>query len=352
MTFDEYIGKTREEIKSHFSSFMLKQREEDLPAIFKEQKLIETIEGFAVRGKLLRGTLFLFILEGLGVKPEKRHFDVACAIELMHSALLMQDDVIDKDRTRRGAPTVFAHYEVDGKNRLAEDPYHYGVSTAIVAADVAFFFAIELISQFEESTLGKLLKYYAHEVYLVAVAESVDSIFGQTAIEPDEPDIYAVYKYKTARYTFSLPFEMAAIVAGASDEIRYRLSRLGEHAGIIFQLKDDEIGLFGDEALIGKPVGSDIRENKKTLIRHFLFKSASEQDRQVLRNCFGNPLAAKEEIDNVRLLYNKYEIDKIISEKIESIMKEVWADFENIDLSSDFKNVLKGLLEFNLSRSY
>ena len=351
MDFKKNIEEKRLLIKDNLSLFMSEQRNEALPAIFKEQKLIESLEDFALRGKLIRGTLFILICESLGVTVDKSILNIACAIELMHSALLIQDDIIDRDRKRRGAMTVFARYEKEGNAIGAYESYHYGVSTAIVVADVAFFFAIELLSEYKNTNLPELLKYYSHEVYYVAVAESVDSIFGQTKREPGKDDIYAVYKYKTARYTFSLPFEMAAIVANADTKTRETLNRLGEQAGIIFQLKDDEIGLFGEEEIIGKPVGSDIRENKKTIIRSMLFQYADKEDQEILHECFGNSKAGESEIQKVKALYEKYQIKSRIENEVLTIMTGVWKDFESLQIREDSKSILKGLLEFNLSRS-
>jgi len=350
MTFKTYSESKRTLIKDHLLQYLKSKKEEDLPPIFKEQRLIDSLEDFALRGKLIRGTLFLLASEMLGGKITKELMDIACGIELMHSSLLIQDDVIDRDRTRRGAKTIFAKYEKDGETIGAYDPYHYGVSTAIVLADVAFFFAVDLISNYNNPSLSRLLKYYSHEIYLVALAESADSIFGQTTKEPERDEIYAVYKHKTARYTFSLPFEMAAILLNVSEKTRTTLAQLGESAGIIFQLKDDEIGLFGEEEVIGKPVGSDVRENKKTLIRFLLYQKAVGQDREILDKYFGNPKSGKAEIDVVKKLYEKYSIDEVIKKEVEEIMRVVWNLFEKIDVKNEYKNVLKSLLEFNLQR--
>lgn len=326
------------------------KKKEKLPQIFKEQGLIDALESFSLRGKLIRGTLFLFMAEALGEKVDAKLTSIACAIELMHSALLIQDDIIDNDLMRRGKKTIFAYYTGEGEKAGAYDPYHYGISTALMVADVAFFFAVELLSDFENPSLGKLLRYYAHEVYLVSLAESADSIFGQTDREATREEIYALYKYKTARYTFSLPFEMAAIVTGTPSGKRKLLSDIGEAAGIIFQLKDDEIGLFGSEELIGKPVGGDIRENKKTLIRALLYEHANKSDRTLLDSCFGNPKSGNEQIELVKDIYNKYTIKNYIDQEIEKLMKEVWEMYDKLEISSKHKKILKDLLEFNLNR--
>jgi geranylgeranyl diphosphate synthase type I len=351
MTFQEYQKKSRLLIQENLQGYLGLKKTEDLPLIFKEQGLIEAVESFALRGKLIRGSLFLLGCEMLGGKIEKEHLDIACAIELMHSSLLMQDDVIDRDYMRRGAKTIFAKYKDEGEKIGAFDPYHYGISSAIVAADIAFFLAFDLLSNFSNSSLGILLKYYAHEAYLVTLAEGADSLFGLTKKEPNKEEIYAVYKYKTARYTFSLPFEMATIVSDAPPTVREALNALGELSGMIFQLKDDELGLFGDESTIGKPVGSDIRENKKTIIRLMLFEHANEEDRKILANCFGNPNAGEEQVNIVRELYNKYNVSDYVRVETQEIMDKVWEIYEELEVNDEYKNILKGLLEFNLSRT-
>ena len=352
MDFKQYLEQSRGRIKKHLRKYCKFKKAENIPFLFKEQQLIESLEDFVMRGKLLRGSLFLFTLESFGKKINNEHLDISCAIELMHSALLVQDDIIDRDFTRRGNKTIFAKYMQDGEKIGAYDPYHYGVSTGIMVADVAFFFAIDLLSNYSGKSLSIMLKYYAHEVYLVSLAESADSIFGQTSKEPTKEEIYDVYKYKTARYTFSLPFEMGSIVADASIDLRESLNLLGELVGIIFQLKDDEIGIFGSEDLIGKPVGSDIRENKKTILRHLLYNKASNSDKKVLDACFGNNNAGQRETDIVKNLYEKYNISALINQEISEIMEKVWVIYKKLDLKVEYKRILKDLLDFNLKRSF
>lgn len=351
MDFKTYLSDSRQLIRDHLSSYLDSKKREKVPQLFKEQKLLEALEEFVLKGKLLRGSLFLFTVEGLDGKIDKTCLDIACAIELMHSALLMQDDVIDNDELRRGSKTIYSKYEEEGKKIGAIDPYHYGVSTAIVEADIAFFLALDLISSYKKGNLSDLVSYYAREVYLVALAESADSLFGQTKRIPKKDEIYDIYKYKTARYTFSLPFEMGAIVSGGSLETRTKLKELGELVGIIFQLKDDEIGIFGTEESIGKPVGSDIREDKKTIIRFYLYSLANEKDLEILNQCFGNSNADVNEVGEIKKLYEKYKIKEMIGNEVGEIMKKAWAIYEDVHLNFEHKKILKELLEFNLQRS-
>ncbi len=350
MTFAQYSKACRILISSRLSEFIKDKKKEKLPAVFKEQHLLEELEIFALRGKLVRGTLFLLTLEMLGGKITPIHIDIACGIELMHSALLIQDDVIDRDYVRRGAPTVFATYEDKGKKIQAFDPYHYGVSSAFVAADVAFFFAIELISRFNSKNLSNLLAYYAHEIYLVSLAEGADSLFGQTKREASKEEIYAVYKYKTARYTFSLPFEMACIITESPTSTKNQLAELGEDMGILYQLKDDELGLFGNEKETGKPVGSDIREDKKTYIRHLLFKNATGQDKKILLELFGKTQATKKDIDAIKKMYKKLEIDLKLEKEIAQLSAKSKKSIEMLPLNLQLKPILSDLLNFIVTR--
>jgi len=350
MTFAEYSKKSRLRIETRLVEFIAEKKRENIPEAFKRQQALEVLEEFALRGKLIRGTLYLLSVELLGGKITTDHVDVACSIELIHSALLIQDDIIDHDVTRRGAPTVFYRYQGVGEKNQALDAYHYGVSIAIIVADAAIFLAFSLLSNFKGNSFSSLLHFISNEIYYVSLAEGVDSDFGQFIDEPLESEITAVNLYKTARYTFSLPF-VAACIALEKEDQRDTLQTIGEKAGLIFQVKDDRIGLFGDEGEIGKPVGSDIRENKKTIIRLMLLSRVSQEERKSLMRIFGSDSVGEDQIKTVRSLVNKYKIQEDLDIKIADEMKHVWALYENLQGIEEFKQVLKGLLEFNLSRT-
>lgn len=337
-------------IAKRLASFFDEKRKEELPPLLKEQGILEVLEKFVSGGKLIRGTLFLFMSEALEAKNRKKLINIACALELTHSGLLIQDDIIDKDEMRRGELSIHANFAQKGEREVF-DPYHYGVSTALMTADTAFFLASELLANYQSANLPKLLKYYAHEIYLVSLAEGADSIFGQTIRNPGKEEIYSLYKFKTARYTFTLPLELAAIVAGSSLGTRNILGKMGEDIGIIFQIKDDEIGLFGDEKLTGKPVGGDMRENKKTLIRSLLFERANVSDKKILNSCFGNTKSGDAQMLMVKEIYKKYNIDRLIDGETGKLMEKVWEEFEKLEIGAIHKKMLKEFLEMNIHRT-
>lgn len=351
MTFQEYSASSRNLIEENLKQFLHLQKEE-IPQSLQKQGIIDSLEEFVFKGKLIRGTLFLLTVELLGQKITKDHIHIACAIELIHSSLLIQDDIIDNDYMRRGGKTIFALYEEKGKSVDAIDAKHYGISIAILAADVSFYLAMELVSDLKLSSVGQLIRYLSQEIKTVALAEGIDSEFGQTPEEATIDEIYSVYKYKTARYTFSLPFVLACIVTGTDESTNNEFEELGEYIGTIFQMKDDIIGLMGDEKEIGKPVGSDIRENKKTLVRALLFEKADESERKFLDESFGNADLTLNQLSRIRDLILKYQIVELLDKDIDMIMEKSWKIFDNLKVDEQQKEILKSLLEFNLSRSY
>ena len=95
-------------------------------------------------------------------------------------------------------------------------------------------------------------------------------------------DVINTYRHKTGRYTFSLPISLGALLRGSNIDTRHKLERMGEYLGVIFQIKDDEIGLFGDPDLTGKPNSSDLAEGKKTVFTQGLWKTMEESQKTEL----------------------------------------------------------------------
>ena len=227
---------------------------------------------FALRGKMVRGGLLLLGHEmhaaGGGRAAPRPVLRAAAAMEIIHSSLLIHDDIMDNDRLRRGGRTIFAQYEQAGRRARAVDPAAFGRSMGICAGDVGYFLAWEILSGLAVDAERKveLLALVSRELSYVGLAQMQDVAFSAFPRIPSRDDVLALYIYKTARYTFALPLMAGALIAGAPAAERRRLCELGERLGVIFQVRDDELGIFGSEAETGKPVGSDIREGKKTLL--------------------------------------------------------------------------------------
>lgn len=245
---------------------------------------------FASRGKMIRGALVGYT-SGLGGESGAAPVAVGMAMELFQSALLVHDDIMDRDDQRRGRPSVHFQYAEEARLTGLRDPDHLGNSLGICAGDIAFFLAFEILGELAVSPAvrARLVSLFSRELALVGVAQMMDMAAAAGSSEKTAEEILRLYLYKTGRYTFSLPLVAGALLGGLAEERVAELDRVGEHLGMLFQIKDDEIGLFGDPADTGKPVGSDIREGKKTIFHAYLLRLSAPSERARLGPLWGAP---------------------------------------------------------------
>jgi geranylgeranyl diphosphate synthase type I len=265
------------------------------------RELLDRIQEFCLRGKMLRGALV-----GLGsllfseAEPPGS-VQAAAAMELFQAGLLVHDDIMDGDDERRGAPTLHRAYASESAAAGACDSESYrasdraGESLAICAGDVCFFEGFAELGRAIAYNPGAAEAYRlcAEELSVVGLAQMSDVGWSALAGEPSEDEILAMYRCKTARYTFSMPLAVAAVLAGRADAVP-ALYEIGGEMGIAFQLRDDELGIFGDPALTGKSASTDIREGKKTLFRARLFARSEAGELPRLRAAFSRGAAEGE----------------------------------------------------------
>jgi geranylgeranyl diphosphate synthase type I len=324
----------------------------------------ERLYRFAVQGKMLRGGL---VSLGHEVSPgparaasEPRSPERAAltgagaAMELLQSGLLVHDDIMDRDATRRGHKTIFYQYAERGERDGVRDAYHLGEALGICAGDVAYFLAFELLSRLPVAgeIVRRALALCAGELAYVGVAQMQDVSWGASRADVGEEEVLRLYVYKTGRYTFSLPLALGGVLAEADERTLSRLERLGECLGILFQVRDDELGLFGDPRELGKPVGSDIREGKKTLFYGYLRRRASPEDLERLDAIFGNPQAGDTELGEVRRLLDRLDVRRSVQELTETYRAEARGIIAELpDPEGEARGVLGELLNYTLSRT-
>jgi len=282
------------------------------------------LEEYTSRGKMLRGGLVILGYDLFNGNGEAMHATrdssgsqaallAGAAMELFQSGLLAHDDIMDRDRVRRGAATMHVGYEHTLERGGYDDPAHHGEALAICVGDLAYFAAFQLLTEMPvaASLAVQAVHIAARELCVVGIAQMQDvangaaqagssNPFRDAPTDPSEEDILRLYRFKTGRYTFSLPLALGCTIAGGSETDRLVLEEAGEELGILFQLKDDELGLFADEKVLGKPVGADIREDKKTIFRHRLLARANAETRTKLQSMFGNHDTGATEVEFVR----------------------------------------------------
>ena len=308
---------------------------------------------FAARGKMLRGGLLLLGYEMYARRAATAAATrAAAAIEIIHSSLLVHDDIMDNDRLRRGASTIFAQYEQVGRARHAADPARFGSAMGICAGDVGYFVAGDIRSSLPLDTGVKsaLLTLVFRELSYVGLAQMQDIAFASFGRTPARDEVIALYLYKTARYTFSLPLAAGALLAGAAAAERRMLWQLGEHLGVIFQVRDDDLGIFGSEKETGKPVGSDIREGKKTLLYLELFRRARGKEKKALEALYGKSTLSRAEAARVGTAMEKLGARETLDSMLQGLAGEAGRIIDSLAVSKAHALVLRDICARSLQR--
>jgi len=310
---------------------------------------------FGARGKMIRGGLVALGYLLFRDEPPAAVREAAAAMELLQSSFLVHDDIMDRDLTRRGLATVFDQYSQVGAAQGIADSRHFGEAMGICAGDVAFFFAFDLLARLElpAARVRRILNAAHATAIETCIAQMQDVYLGAAgASHPvDEKDVLSVYRYKTARYTFMLPLQIGALIAGQGERVLRVLERVGEHLGMIFQIKDDELGLYGTEDEIGKPVGSDIAAGKKTIFYVYLVQATAGEQRRQVQALFGGGDAAMESVQAVRRLVEELGIRRMVARRVEALAAEARAAIAALPgARENHRSLLYDLLEYNLSR--
>ncbi|WP_315094793.1 polyprenyl synthetase family protein [uncultured Cellulomonas sp.] len=237
-----------------------------------------------VGGKLMRPRLAVTAYLGLGGQDAAAIAPVAAAIEVLHTAMLVHDDLLDHDEVRRGRPNVAgasrARLVSQGHDeRVVSDQV---LAAGLLAGDLAIASAFSLVvsAPADRAALLRVVGLLAEGIETTVVGELLDVTAALSS--PRDVDALAVAELKTAAYSGSLPLVVGAILAGADEGRIARLSAVGSALGVAFQLTDDELGVFGDPAVTGKSVLSDLREGKRTELLRRAFAMADDAGRAVL----------------------------------------------------------------------
>jgi len=281
----------------------------------KSPQYLNQFIDFAKRGKGVRGAL-VFITEKLFKKPkieQETLKKLALVFEVIHSSLLIHDDIMDNDIFRRGKQTIHTFFNQKYEKLLKEKNDNLGKSLALSLGDIGFFIAFEILNTININPIIK--NFLSHELIKTGLAQIDDVLFSQTKIEPKLDDILNIYKGKTSRYTFVLPILTILKIKDINDKKQKVIEEILEDLGIIFQITDDLIGIFSKET--GKDEGSDIREDKKTIIRYFIFKNKNTP--QSIKHLFGQEKITKKEIVKFESFIRQ---SKIVNE-VETIISKI-----------------------------
>ncbi len=290
-------------------------------------------------GKRLRPYLVLKSCELVGGDPDSA-LPFAAAMEALHNFTLIHDDIMDNDELRRGVPTV---------HKL------WGVPIAIVSGDLLFAKAYQaMLKPAIDGDLGckrviECIKRVTEATITICEGQTMDISYSDVR-DTSEDDYLSMVGGKTASL-FKACAEVGAIVGGGSTEEVAKVGSFAYDAAIAFQIVDDVLGVTSDEEILGKPVGSDIREGKKTLIVIHALKHASTEEKEVIEKVLGFKDASTSDIEAAKnALRSTGGIDYAMIKALEyeKKAKVSLAPFPESQAKSD----LLEFMEYFLKRSY
>lgn len=348
----EYFAKKKASVVKFIDGFLQEKMEGFSSVNFWGKDTLTRLAPFVESGKMIRSGLVCLGYEMCGGKTLEAIYPAAAAVEFIQTALLIHDDIIDRDDYRRGLPSLFFQYAQKGEKEGVVDPLHFGQGMAICLGDIGFFLAFELFSELKapKDIKESILRFWSQELCYVGLAQMQDLYFGEARSDITPEDIMQLYLYKTARYSFSLPLKTGALLRIADSELLKALEKCGRAFGLLFQLKDDELGLFGSEKELGKPVGSDLKECKKTLHYYYLCQKAEVKDVERFETICGNENLSLDMVHEVRNMMKKYGVDKIISQRIIDLQKELEEEIAGLEIENEHRDILLHLLAFSLKR--
>lgn len=291
--FDESRKKIEEKINEILDKEISKYQDNEFVKNALEELKRLSFGGKRVRGYLIKLGQLLF------GKDDDSYVDIAAAIEIFQTAILIHDDIIDEADKRRGMDTINAKYNG-----------HIGISKAICIGDLGFFISYRIINNADISKELKdeIIKVYSKTLHNTVNGEIIDVELPLKSLDyhkqMDEKIIYDIYVNKTAWYTIIGPILIGAASSGAKEEDKQKLIDMGTNLGIAFQIKDDLLGLYSSASQMGKTL-NDIKEGKQTIIYKYAIDHASDKELKLIKEYYGNPNVTDEESNIIVELFDK-----------------------------------------------
>ena len=250
-------------------------------------------------GKRLRPVLLLLAVDAFGGNVNEA-LPAALAVEVFHNFTLLHDDIMDNASMRRGKPSVFAKW---------------GGNVALLSGDTMLIMAYKYLARINPEYMQRVLNIFSDMAIEVCEGQQYDMDFEGMAKVTAEEYISMIERKTSALLSGSAM--IGATLAGASDADIKKLYRFATELGLAFQLQDDMLDSYGDESL-GKKIGGDILEGKKTFLMIQAMRQATNEERNVLATTHLNKdLSDAEKIALVKSIYDKYDVKRFTEQQIE-----------------------------------
>lgn len=266
-------------------------------------------------GKRIRPYLVLMSTNTFGRDP-KLSLNAALSVECFHNFTLMHDDIMDSASLRRGSETVHLKWDVN---------------QSILSGDALLIYSYKLLEDYNPIIFKKLNTVLNTTALKVCEGQQFDIDFEKNPNVTFD-DYIDMIKLKTA-VLVGASLQMGAIIAEANENDLVKIYDFGVNLGIAFQLQDDYLDTFGEQSLVGKSIGGDIIENKKTALFHLCLANANNEQTKILKS----------------LYVAKNSNDKVF--KVTQIFKDTKADIDNLKLVEHFTSLaLNSLDDLSISK--
>ena len=298
-----------------------------------EVNLIQKMSNHHLRsgGKRLRALLTLESAKLTGYKEDKRDINLAACVELIHSATLLHDDVIDESELRRGVKTT---------NSV------WGNQSSILVGDYLLSRCFEMMVEDGDLEVLKLLSSTSSKIAQGEVLQL------QHKGEADllEETYIDIINLKTASL-FSAATKTGACLSGSSEKEKKALESYGRNLGLAFQIADDALDFYAKEKLFGKEIGKDFFEGKVTLPMIIIFQKGNKEEKNFLNEIMRREKRTEQDFSNTLSLINKYKAVEATFKKAEYFVN-VSYDALAIFPDNEDKKILQNLTSFSLNRSF
>lgn len=352
MDFESYLKTNAQKVEKELDEILLEFLKDTKKTDSKLVPLAKHFLNSCKGGKRIRGVLVKLGYEIASQisSPARAHrnqiseiYKVGAAWEILHTASLIHDDVIDQSPSRRGIASLYMGL---GGN-------HYGESQAISLGDIGMYLPVKIITncKFQNDKKIKALNHLSQTVINTGLGQILDVELPNLGKIIQEEDVKQLYLLKTAYYTVAGPLIMGAILGGASDKLIGMLGEFGKNLGIAFQIQDDILGVFGTEKETGKSISSDIEEGKNTLLLSYSLKKAEKLNLSVLRQYYGKGQVGEKGLEKVRKVFKKVgalNFAHVQAQDYASKAKQVVSDITN---DKKMCKILIELTEFLVERT-
>ena len=321
--------KNNEEILDLFENYLAQiQLPEEPERLYKP--IIYSMSG---GGKRIRPSLLMLVCDAYGGSLQEA-LPVAAAVEMFHNFTLLHDDIMDNATVRRGKPSVYASW---------------GNNVAILSGDAMMIYSYRLLHQAPAAKLHRIMDIFTTMALQVCEGQQYDM------------DFESLQKVSVVEYMRMIELKTSVLLAGsamigavlgdASEEDCRRIYRYALELGLAFQQQDDLLDSYGTQEELGKRIGGDILEGKKTCLMQHAMSHATEEDREVLRTTYLDAaLSDDEKIARVKAVYERYDVSHAILRMISSRFERAVSILDTLDIAAERTAYLRIFAEQLMNR--